>query len=70
VNAVIVALVAVGAPMFTVGINDLHAKLERWTTSAMQKIDEPIDSGILPGYGEHRLLCRSSEGCDALDGHG
>jgi hypothetical protein len=30
----------------------------------MQKIDEPISSGILPGYGEHRLFCRSSQGCN------
>jgi hypothetical protein len=30
VNAVMVALLAVGAPMFAVGISDLQAKLERW----------------------------------------
>lgn len=28
--AVIAALVAVGAPIFAMGINDLQAKLERW----------------------------------------
>jgi hypothetical protein len=30
VNAVTVALVAVGAPMFGVGVSNLQATLERW----------------------------------------
>lgn len=29
-NAVIAALLAVGAPVFAVGFNDLQVKLERW----------------------------------------
>jgi hypothetical protein len=29
-NAVMVALFVIGAPMFAVGINDLQAKLESW----------------------------------------
>jgi hypothetical protein len=30
VNAVIVSFLAVGAPIFAMGINGLQAKLERW----------------------------------------